>query len=192
MSPTWPHVSQTEGSQSGDHRLITLCGIIEQPDHHCGDDHVLLSAVDINMQMWSRDVGWEWSKRSMAEYANLTSNITVLFGYGLKECQAKFRLKFKGKKDVCLPISDFILKKIRSLNVGSQFVSRWAIGRRLHTFDRKWWTFVCDGGCRMSRKWNKGTLGISVEFDISFAFIFIFFGRLLRRISDNNQCGQNF
>ena len=34
-----PHVPQTEGLQIiDDHRLITLCGVVERPNHHCGDD----------------------------------------------------------------------------------------------------------------------------------------------------------
>ena len=35
------HVAQTEVSQIGDHRLSTSCGIVERPNHHCGDDLVL-------------------------------------------------------------------------------------------------------------------------------------------------------
>ena len=35
--PTYP---QTEGSQIGDNRLSTSCGVVERPDHHCGDDLV--------------------------------------------------------------------------------------------------------------------------------------------------------
>ena len=35
-----PHVPQTEGSQIGDRRLSTSCGVVEWPDHHCGDDLV--------------------------------------------------------------------------------------------------------------------------------------------------------
>ena len=33
-----PHVPQTEGLQIGDHRLSTLCGVVERPDRHCGDN----------------------------------------------------------------------------------------------------------------------------------------------------------
>ena len=36
------HAPQTGGLQFGDHRLSTLCGVIEQPDHHCGDDLIIL------------------------------------------------------------------------------------------------------------------------------------------------------
>ena len=36
-----PHVSQTNGSQIGDHRLITSCRFVERPDHQCGDDLVV-------------------------------------------------------------------------------------------------------------------------------------------------------
>ena len=34
------HVPQTEGLQIGDQRLNTLCGVVERPDHHRGDDLV--------------------------------------------------------------------------------------------------------------------------------------------------------
>ena len=35
-----PHVPQTEGLQIGDHRSSTSCGVVERPDHRCGDDLV--------------------------------------------------------------------------------------------------------------------------------------------------------
>ena len=35
-----PYVPQTEGLQIGDHRTRTSCGVVERPDHHCGDDLV--------------------------------------------------------------------------------------------------------------------------------------------------------
>ena len=35
------HVLQTEGLQIGDHRLSTSCGVVERPDHHWDDDHLL-------------------------------------------------------------------------------------------------------------------------------------------------------
>ena len=31
-------IPQTERSQIGDHRLNTSCGVVERPDHHCGDN----------------------------------------------------------------------------------------------------------------------------------------------------------
>ena len=39
--PTTPdtHVPQTE-MQIGDHRLSSSCGVVERPDHQCGDDLV--------------------------------------------------------------------------------------------------------------------------------------------------------
>ena len=40
-----PHVLKTEGFQIGDHRLSTWCGVVEWPDHHCGDDLVLLFSL---------------------------------------------------------------------------------------------------------------------------------------------------
>ena len=36
------HVAQTEGSQIGDHRLSTSCGVIERPDYHCGNHLVYM------------------------------------------------------------------------------------------------------------------------------------------------------
>ena len=36
-----PHVLQTEESLIGDHKLSTSRGVVERPDHHCGDDLVL-------------------------------------------------------------------------------------------------------------------------------------------------------
>ena len=36
--PTTPHVAKTDGSQSGDGILSTSNGVVERPDHHCGDD----------------------------------------------------------------------------------------------------------------------------------------------------------
>ena len=41
-SPT-PHVPQIEGSHIGDHILSTSCGVVERPDHHCGNDLVINS-----------------------------------------------------------------------------------------------------------------------------------------------------
>ena len=35
-----PRRTQTEGPQIGDHRWSTSCGVVERPDHHCGDDLV--------------------------------------------------------------------------------------------------------------------------------------------------------
>ena len=40
-----PHVPHTNGLQIGDNRLSTSCGVVEQPDHHCGDDLVLNSDI---------------------------------------------------------------------------------------------------------------------------------------------------
>ena len=37
-----PNVPKTDVSQIGDHRLNTQCGVVERPDHHCGDDLVAL------------------------------------------------------------------------------------------------------------------------------------------------------
>ena len=39
------HVSQTEGLQIGDHRLSTSCGVVDRPDHHCGDDLVIVALL---------------------------------------------------------------------------------------------------------------------------------------------------
>ena len=39
-----PFVPQPEGSQIGDHRLRTSCGVVERPDHHYGDDCVRRNA----------------------------------------------------------------------------------------------------------------------------------------------------
>ena len=48
-----PHVPQTEGPQISDHRLSILCGVVERPDHHCGDDLVrtsnLVSVLHFNI-----------------------------------------------------------------------------------------------------------------------------------------------
>ena len=43
--------SPREGSQIGDHRLSISCGIVEQPDQHCGDGLVLVS-------LWSLLTWW--------------------------------------------------------------------------------------------------------------------------------------
>ena len=40
-----PHVPQTEELQIDDYRLSKSCGVVERPDHHCGDYLVYL---DIN------------------------------------------------------------------------------------------------------------------------------------------------
>ena len=40
------HASQTEGSQIGDHRLSISCGVVERPDHRCGDDLVLQETTE--------------------------------------------------------------------------------------------------------------------------------------------------
>ena len=40
-----PHVPQTEGLQIGDHRLSTSYGVVERPDHHCGDDLVRIISL---------------------------------------------------------------------------------------------------------------------------------------------------
>ena len=40
-----PHVPQTEGSQIGDHRLSSSCGIVGRPNHNCGDDLVFVGAA---------------------------------------------------------------------------------------------------------------------------------------------------
>ena len=41
-----PHVPQSEGLQIiTDHRLSMLCGVVERPDHHCGDDLALLCSI---------------------------------------------------------------------------------------------------------------------------------------------------
>ena len=34
------YVRQTEGSQIGDQRLNTSCGVVKRPDYQCGDDLV--------------------------------------------------------------------------------------------------------------------------------------------------------
>ena len=34
------HVHQTDGPQISDRRLSTSCGVVDRPDHHCGDDLV--------------------------------------------------------------------------------------------------------------------------------------------------------
>ena len=36
-----PTRTPNRGSQIGDHRLSTSCGVVERPDQHCGDDLVL-------------------------------------------------------------------------------------------------------------------------------------------------------
>ena len=33
---------QTVGLQIADHGLSTSCGVVERPDHHCGDDLVIM------------------------------------------------------------------------------------------------------------------------------------------------------
>ena len=38
---------QLEGSQIGDTRLSTSCGIVEQPEHRCGDDLVKQESAPI-------------------------------------------------------------------------------------------------------------------------------------------------
>ena len=40
-----PHVHQTVGLQIGDHRFSASCGVVERPDHHCGDDLVDLARL---------------------------------------------------------------------------------------------------------------------------------------------------
>ena len=47
-----PHVAQTEGLQIGDHKLSIACGVVERPDHHCGDDHAMLN-LDIGDKYFS-------------------------------------------------------------------------------------------------------------------------------------------
>ena len=37
-----PHVPKTEGLQIGDHRLSISYAVVEQLDHHCGDNLVML------------------------------------------------------------------------------------------------------------------------------------------------------
>ena len=39
------HLPQTKDSQIGDHRLITLCRVVERPDNHYGDDLVFDDGV---------------------------------------------------------------------------------------------------------------------------------------------------
>ena len=43
------HVPKTVGSQIGKHILCTSCGVVEQPDHHYGDDLVLEYDVVVMM-----------------------------------------------------------------------------------------------------------------------------------------------
>ena len=47
--PPDPHVPQTEGLLIGDHRLSTSCGVVEWPDHYCGDDLVLVMFSDFRV-----------------------------------------------------------------------------------------------------------------------------------------------
>ena len=42
MSSSRSPLTQTEWSQIGDNRLTTSCGFVERPDHHCGDNLVLV------------------------------------------------------------------------------------------------------------------------------------------------------
>ena len=35
------YLPQTEGTQIGDYRFNTSCGVVERPDHHCGDDDLV-------------------------------------------------------------------------------------------------------------------------------------------------------
>ena len=39
------YVPQLEGSQYSDHRLSTSRGVVDRPDHHCGDDLVFSNAT---------------------------------------------------------------------------------------------------------------------------------------------------
>ena len=48
MSSSLSSRPQTEGSQIGDHRLSTACGVVERPDHHCGDDLVVANVRSFN------------------------------------------------------------------------------------------------------------------------------------------------
>ena len=41
-----PHVRQTEGLQIGDHTLSTSCGVVGQPDHHCGHHRHLIIFIE--------------------------------------------------------------------------------------------------------------------------------------------------
>ena len=36
-----PHLPQTEWLEIGDHTL-SICAVVERPDHHCGDDLVVI------------------------------------------------------------------------------------------------------------------------------------------------------
>ena len=50
-SPT-PHVPQTVGSQIGNHRSSTSCGVVERPDHHYGEDLVnTFHTVDFDISL---------------------------------------------------------------------------------------------------------------------------------------------
>ena len=42
------HIPKTEGLQIGDHRLSSSCGVVERPDHPCGDDLVGYCCDKIN------------------------------------------------------------------------------------------------------------------------------------------------
>ena len=54
LSPTITYPNR--GSQSGDHRLSTSFGVVEWPDHHCGDDLVNPAAITVAGLLMSKEL----------------------------------------------------------------------------------------------------------------------------------------
>ena len=54
-----PHVLQSEWSQIGDHRLTTLCGVVEWLGHYRGDDLVEIHPTVIEKSQPERDPKWK-------------------------------------------------------------------------------------------------------------------------------------
>ena len=65
-----PHVPQTEWLQVSDHRLSTSCGVVERPDHHCGDGLFInlrktnwMRRFKATYNYWDVVPAWRWWDR---------------------------------------------------------------------------------------------------------------------------------
>ena len=80
------HLPKTEKLQIGDHRLSTSFGVVEQPDHHCGDDLVINTMVKPEILLI------EWQQNHMAPWLPESAIINIVVYYFSSEA-VQFVLK---------------------------------------------------------------------------------------------------